>query len=182
MGNPDQGQWQSFPGDQGSFGQPGNTGQPGGFSDPGGAGQPGYAEPGYGQPGYGQPGYGQQGYGQQGYGQPGYGQPVSYGQQGYGQPGYGQPMPGWSPGSGYPVTGTNGLAIAALVCGLAQLVLGILTGIPAIILGHLARKQIRRTGEQGAGMALAGLILGYVGVALTIVFIIAIVAAVNSTS
>jgi hypothetical protein len=36
----------------------------------------------------------------------------------------------------------------------------------AIVTGHIARSQIRRTNEEGSGMALAGLILGYVGVAL----------------
>jgi hypothetical protein len=68
----------------------------------------------------------------------------------------------------YPVAPpTNSLAVAALVCGIAQFATGI-TFIPAIICGHLARRQIRRTGEQGDGMALAGLICGYVGGALFI--------------
>jgi Domain of unknown function (DUF4190) len=62
---------------------------------------------------------------------------------------------------------TNGLAIAALVCGIAQFAVGI-TFIPAIICGHMARRQIRQTGEAGDGMALAGLILGYIGGVLII--------------
>jgi len=66
---------------------------------------------------------------------------------------------------------TNALAIAALVCGAAQFVTGI-TFIPAIILGHVARSQIRKTGEQGDGMALAGLILGYIGGILVIVILV----------
>ena len=70
---------------------------------------------------------------------------------------------------------TNALAIAALVCGAAQFVTGI-TFIPAIILGHVARSQIRRTGEQGDGMALAGLILGYIGGILFIVILLIFVA------
>lgn len=69
-----------------------------------------------------------------------------------------------------PAAPTNGLAIAALVCGVGGFVIG-LSFIPAIICGHLARKQIRQTGEQGAGLALAGLILGYVGTALFIALI-----------
>ena len=44
---------------------------------------------------------------------------------------------------------TNGLAIASLACGLAQFAFGPLATIPAIVLGHMARSQIRRTGEQG---------------------------------
>jgi Domain of unknown function (DUF4190)/Domain of unknown function (DUF1707) len=58
---------------------------------------------------------------------------------------------------------TNGLAIAAIACALGQLLVGFPAGIAAIILGHKARRQIRRTGEQGNGLALTGLILGYVG-------------------
>jgi len=61
---------------------------------------------------------------------------------------------------------TNGLAIASLACGIAQFAFGPLPTIPAIVLGHMARHQIKRTGEQGAGMALAGLLLGWAAVAL----------------
>ncbi len=63
---------------------------------------------------------------------------------------------------------TNGLAIAALVCGLGQLVVGFPAGIAAIIVGRRARRQIRQSGEQGDGMARAGVILGYLGVGLTL--------------
>jgi hypothetical protein len=68
---------------------------------------------------------------------------------------------------------TNGLAIASLACGLAQFAVGPLATIPAIVLGHMARSQIRRTGEQGAGLALAGLVLGWGAVILGIVLIAA---------
>ncbi len=70
-----------------------------------------------------------------------------------------------------PSARTNGLAIASLACGLAQFAFGPLATIPAIVLGHMARSQIRRTGEQGAGLALAGLILGWGAVILGIVLI-----------
>jgi hypothetical protein len=72
-----------------------------------------------------------------------------------------------------PSARTNGLAIASLACGLAQFVFGPLATIPAIVLGYMARSQIKRTGEQGAGLALAGLILGWGAVILGIVFIAA---------
>jgi hypothetical protein len=49
-----------------------------------------------------------------------------------------------------PVAKTNGLAIASLACGLAQFAFGPLATIPAIVCGHMARSQIKRTGEQGA--------------------------------
>jgi hypothetical protein len=71
-----------------------------------------------------------------------------------------------------PVARTNALAIASLACGLAQFVFGPLTAIPAIVFGHMARHQIKRTGEQGAGLALAGLILGWATVILGIVLIV----------
>ena len=67
---------------------------------------------------------------------------------------------------------TNGLAIASLACGVAQFAFGPLPTIPAIVLGHVARHQIKRTGEQGAGMALAGLLLGWAAVALGILAIL----------
>ena len=86
--------------------------------------------------------------------------PVAYPgpQYGIAQLSQAQPVPG-------PVgqQATNGMAIASLVCGLAQLLAGFPAGIAAIILGHLARRRIRETGERGDGMARAGLILGYIG-------------------
>ena len=69
------------------------------------------------------------------------------------------------------VTTTNGLAVASLACGLAQFAFGPLPTIPAIVLGHVARHQIKRTGEQGAGMALAGLLLGWAAVVFGILAI-----------
>jgi len=71
-----------------------------------------------------------------------------------------------------PAAKTNGLAIASLACGLAQFMFGPLATIPAIVFGHMARNQIKRTGEQGAGLALAGLILGWAAVILAIVVIV----------
>lgn len=71
-----------------------------------------------------------------------------------------------------PVAKTNGLAIASLACGLAQFAFGPLATIPAIVCGHMARSQIRRTGEQGAGLALAGLILGWAAVILGLLVIV----------
>ena len=71
-------------------------------------------------------------------------------------------------------TPTNGLAIASLACGLAQFAFGPLPTIPAIVLGHVARHQIKRTGEQGAGMALAGLLLGWAAVAMGVLAILAL--------
>ena len=71
-----------------------------------------------------------------------------------------------------PVAKTNGLAVASLACGLSQFVFGPLLTIPAIVLGHMALSQIKRTGDQGASLALAGLILGWAAVMLAIVVIV----------
>jgi DUF1707 SHOCT-like domain/Domain of unknown function (DUF4190) len=71
-----------------------------------------------------------------------------------------------------PAAKINGLAIASLACGIAQFAFGPVATIPAIVLGHVARHQIKRTGEQGAGLALAGLVLGWVAVILGIVLLV----------
>jgi hypothetical protein len=61
---------------------------------------------------------------------------------------------------------TNSLAVAALICAGLELVVGI-TFLPAIVLGHIARRQIRRDGSRGSGLALTALVLGYLGLAVT---------------
>lgn len=66
-----------------------------------------------------------------------------------------------------------GVAIASLVCGVCVFLLGPITGIPAVITGHIARRKIRDSGGviRGAGMALAGLILGYLSIVAILVHI-----------
>lgn len=65
---------------------------------------------------------------------------------------------------------TNGLSIASLVTG----VLGL--SLIAVIFGHIALNQINRTREEGRGLAIAGLVLGYVGIAGWVVFWVLFVA------
>ena len=67
-----------------------------------------------------------------------------------------------------PAAKANGLAVASLVFGFAQFMVGPVATVPAIVFGHMARNQIKQTGEQGAGLALAGLVLGWGAVALGI--------------
>lgn len=72
-------------------------------------------------------------------------------------------------------SGTSGLAIGSLVCGiLCFLTLG-LTGLAAIIMGHMSLSRIRRSAGTlgGQGMAIAGLIMGYAGFCLFGVAILA---------
>jgi peptidyl-prolyl cis-trans isomerase B (cyclophilin B) len=81
------------------------------------------------------------------------------------------PLPGTP--STAPVTAavpqTSNLAIWALVCGCLSLVCGLFACIPAIILGHLALCEIKKNPiHTGRGLALAGLIIGYVMTLLSI--------------
>jgi len=72
---------------------------------------------------------------------------------------------------------TDGKATASLILGiLSILCFGLLTGLPAIILGHISRGNIEQSRGRltGAGMALTGLILGYVSIVSTIMIIAAI--------
>ena len=64
----------------------------------------------------------------------------------------------------------NTLAIVALVTSL----LGV--GLAGIICGHIALGQIKQNSEQGKGMALAGLIIGYVETALVALAIVGFIA------
>jgi hypothetical protein len=66
---------------------------------------------------------------------------------------------------------TNGLAVASLITGFFWL--GWVGSILAVIFGHIALGQINRSGgrEGGSGLAIAGLVLGYMGVA-TLLFVI----------
>jgi hypothetical protein len=92
-----------------------------------------------------------------------------------------QPVP-YRPGvNPVVVPRTNQMAVASLVCGLCQVFFWFVAGVPAIVFGHVARRQIRQSGEAGGGMALAGLIMGYVGVLVPLIALIAAVAAFNGT-
>jgi glycerol-3-phosphate acyltransferase PlsY len=64
---------------------------------------------------------------------------------------------------------SNSSAVASLVFGIMSWFLcPLLGGGLAVILGHVAHSQIRRSGEGGGGMATAGLILGYINVAASL--------------
>jgi hypothetical protein len=108
-------------------------------------------------------------------------------------PPYGQPSgpPPYRPGdapypngtyAGYqPVQAvrTNGLAVAALVCGITGIILSCFFVLPilGIVFGAVARNQIKKQPHllKGAGMALAGLILGICGVVLYAVLLAAVI-------
>lgn len=94
-----------------------------------------------------------------------------------GAPGYGypppQPQPYYYPG--YAPRRTNGLAIAALVCGIC----GFLYLIPAIlgiIFGLVSIRQIKRDGTDGRGMAIAGVAVGTAWLALVALIVALVIA------
>jgi hypothetical protein len=79
-------------------------------------------------------------------------------------PGYGYPPPGYGyppPGYGYPQQKTNTLAIVALVLSLIGIGSCITAPVGAIM-GHVAMRQIRETGESGEGLAKAAIIVGWI--------------------
>jgi len=78
------------------------------------------------------------------------------------------------PPSGSSPQPNTGLSVTSLVLGILSVsVCSVLTGIPAIITGHIARSRaVKQPGVYGgAGMALGGLIMGYVSVGLTLLMI-----------
>ena len=95
--------------------------------------------------------------------------PPAYSAPGYGAPGYGAPtgQDKW-----------NVLAIISLVSAF------FFVSLASVICGHIALSQIKKTGERGRGLAIAGVVLGYLGLVAgliaAIVFVVVIVAAVNS--
>lgn len=67
------------------------------------------------------------------------------------------------PGAPAPRPPLNGLAVAALICG----ILGLAPA--AIVLGHVGFAQARRSGQRGRGLAIAGFLLGYLALVLLLV-------------
>jgi hypothetical protein len=65
---------------------------------------------------------------------------------------------------------TNGLAVAALVLGIVWAFW--IGSALAIVFGHVALGQIRQRNQSGKGMAVAGLVLGYVGAGTFALFVV----------
>lgn len=76
------------------------------------------------------------------------------------QPAAAQPNPYASsnPYTAPPQGKTNVLAIVSLVLSILWI------SIPGVVCGHIALNQIKKTGENGRGLAIAGLVVGYVGI------------------
>jgi hypothetical protein len=80
--------------------------------------------------------------------------PPQYGQPQYGQQPYAQPYSAAAPG-------TNMMAILSLVFAFVFAPAG-------IVLGHIAKRQLKTSGENGAGLASAGLVLSYIFTGLAV--------------
>ena len=79
--------------------------------------------------------------------------------------------------------GGNELALVALVVAVGNVVFGSFLGlfvpvIPAVItvivviLGHVSLAQIRRRGQEGRAMAISALVIGYLGIAWVLMFLV----------
>ncbi len=88
-----------------------------------------------------------------------------------GYPGY-QPYDPYRPGK---PLGTNGKAIAALVTSLAGLLFCGLPSIAGVILGIIAMRECRRSGQDGFGLALAGTIVGAVMSTLLVLYVVLVI-------
>lgn len=65
-----------------------------------------------------------------------------------------------------PARSTNGMAVASMVLGIVWVYW--IGSILALVFGYLALRDIRRSGQKGEGMAVAGIVLGWVGVAVLV--------------
>lgn len=100
--------------------------------------------------------------------------PPAYGAPGA-SPGY--PAYGAAPAYGYGAQPkTNVLAIVSLIASIVGLIgiLPIIGSIGAVVTGHISLHQLKTSGENGRGMALAGTIVGYVGLGLWIIGMIVV--------
>ncbi len=95
--------------------------------------------------------------------------PPGYAPQPYGAYGPYQPPPY---GYGPPPPRTNGMAVASLVLGIVWVYW--VGSILAVVFGFVARSQIKASGgaQTGDGMAIAGIVLGFIGVATLVLFVL----------
>jgi hypothetical protein len=93
--------------------------------------------------------------------------------------GVSQPIPQAAPQEWMAAPQNSNLAVASLICGV--LFLCAPASIAAVILGHFALVDIKRNigRKTGNGMAIAGLILGYVGIGITVIYVVFTVIAVR---
>ena len=92
----------------------------------------------------------------------------------------GYPPPPPQPYSGFappPIGPRNGLGIAALVLAIIGLVFcwtvfgGVILGVCAVIIGFVARGRVTRREATNGGIAIAGIVLGFLAIIVSLVFI-----------
>jgi hypothetical protein len=135
-----------------------------------------YPPPGYPPPGYPQPGYPPPGYGGPAYPPP---MPVPYGvpPSGYGPPSYsGGYYPDYSGGYGAAPSGMNTMAIVSLISSIIG-VFCCIGSIVSIVLGIMAMNEIKRTREDGYGLAVAGLVIS---IATLLVYLVIMIFSVHT--
>jgi hypothetical protein len=116
------------------------------------------------------------------------GPPPPYGTPPYGTPAPWSPPPSWAQPGGYSPPGygppsTDPFAIVSLVAACIGVFVCFVGPIVAIVFGHIARSRIKRTGAGGRGLALAGLIIGYLEIVFaTVGIIILVVVSVSSNN
>ncbi len=67
---------------------------------------------------------------------------------------------------------TNTLALVSLISGIVSwFMVPVIGGVVAVVTGHMAKGQIRRTGEQGDTFATVGLVLGYLHLAVVVLIL-----------
>ena len=92
------------------------------------------------------------------------------------------PMPPVPPPPGMPPvppmggqSQTNGLAVTAMILGIVSICFGYLAGIPAVIFGFLGKKKAAETGV-GSGQAITGIVLGFIGIAIGVIWTVILIA------
>jgi hypothetical protein len=90
-------------------------------------------------------------------------------------PGYPPPPPGtygYGYGYAYPgaKSGTNGMAIAAMICGICGFAC-LVPGLVGIVLGIVSLPQIKRNGQSGRGMAITGIVMGALWIVVFLVLV-----------
>jgi len=71
---------------------------------------------------------------------------------------------------------TNTLALVSLISGIVSwFAMPLIGGVVAVVTGHLAKREIRRTGEQGETFATVGLVLGYLHLAVGLLIVALVV-------
>ena len=83
-------------------------------------------------------------------------------------PEYGAPYPGGYGAPTTPADGTNPLAVFSLIASVVGLLCGV-GSIIGIVLGVIALNQVKRSGQQGRGLAVAAIVVGSVSLVISII-------------